>query len=60
MSDTLTTQELRKKFKNTFELCNFAIGVARNMIANGSQVTLSGTLDAVNDRVKTIGKKDFA
>ena len=60
MSDTLTTEKLRKKFKNNFDLCNFSINIARNTIQGGSQVTLSDTLQAVSERADTLGKKDFA
>jgi len=46
----LTTELLRKKFKNNFDLCNFSIEIARNMIANGDQVNLQDTLDMVEAR----------
>jgi hypothetical protein len=60
MSDTLTTESLRKKFKNNFDLCNFAINIARNMILSGSQANLDETLVAIDNRASVLGKKDFA
>lgn len=58
--DTLTTETLRKKFKNNFDLCNFSINIARNMILSGAQASLSETLKAIGERADTLGKKDFA
>lgn len=46
--DALTTESLRKKFKNNFDLCNFAILIGRNMILGGTQSTLSQILDEVD------------
>lgn len=60
MSDSLTTERLRKKFKNNFDLCNFSINIARNMILSGSQANLGDTLEAIENRADTLGKKDFA
>ncbi len=52
MSESLTTEQIRKKFKNNFDLCNFAINVARNVITGGNHsATLAELLDAVEDRV---------
>lgn len=49
--DLLTTEKLRKKFKNNFNLCNFAINIGRNMILGGTQSTLAQVLRAVEDRI---------
>ncbi len=46
----LTTEQLRKKFKNNFTLCNFAIQIGRNMIASGNQISLAEVLQAVNEK----------
>ncbi len=49
--DTLTTEFLRKKFKNNFDLCNFSINVARNVILSGQQsLTIYEMLDAISSR----------
>jgi hypothetical protein len=50
MSDPLTTERVRKKFKNNFDLCNFSINIARNLILSGTQVTLSDVLVEIEDR----------
>ena len=46
----LTTELLRKKFKNNFNLCNFAINIGRNMIMSGTQSSLTEILEAVSER----------
>ena len=46
----LTTEQLRKKFKNNFDLCNFSINLARNVILSGQQITLQEALQLVDDR----------
>ena len=48
--DALTTESLRKKFKNNFDLCNYAIQIGRNMILSGSQSNLSEILDEVDHK----------
>jgi hypothetical protein len=48
--DSLTTEKLRKKFKNNFDLCNFAINVARNSILAGQQATLGELLVIIDLR----------
>ncbi len=50
MSDQLTSERIRKKFKNNFDLCNFSINIARNMIMSGSQATLDQILESVEER----------
>lgn len=50
--DFLTTERLRKYFKNNFDLCNFSINIGRNMILSGSQPTLSEVLEVVEDRAE--------
>lgn len=46
----LTTEFLRKKFKNNFNLCNFAIRVGRNMPLADSVHALQDILRTVSDR----------
>lgn len=48
--DFITTEALRKKFKNNFDLCNFAIYVGRNEIMQNPQTTLRNILDTVGER----------
>lgn len=48
--DSVTTEKLRKKFKNNFDLCNFAINLGRNAIMSNSQTTLRNILDSVDER----------
>jgi len=50
MSDSLTTERIRKKFKNNFDLCNFAINIARNIIKGNTQVSLDEILKAIEER----------
>jgi hypothetical protein len=50
LSDSVTTESLRKKFKNNFDLCNFAINIGRNAIMSNSQTTLRNILDSVDLR----------
>jgi len=50
LSDALTTEKLRKKFKNNFDLCNFAIHIGREEIMNNSQATLSHVINLVEKR----------
>jgi hypothetical protein len=47
----MTTEILRKKFKNNFDLCNLAITVGKNMVMGGNPATLDEILEAVEDRV---------
>jgi hypothetical protein len=48
--DSVTTERLRKKFKNNFNLCNFAINIGRSMVLSGTQYTLGEILRAVEKR----------
>lgn len=48
--DFLTTEELRKKFKNNFDLCNFSINMARNVIMGGQPMTLYQVLEMIDER----------
>jgi hypothetical protein len=48
--DDLTTEFLRKKFKNNFDLCNFSINIARNSILGGQLATLGDLLDLIEER----------
>lgn len=50
MADSLTTERIRKKFKNNFDLCNFSIQIARNIILGGNQATLDELLHAIEER----------
>lgn len=58
--DSLTTETLRKKFKNNFNLCNFSINIGRNLILGGTQATLADILQAVNDRIDLDNARDNA
>jgi hypothetical protein len=55
--DSLTTERLRKKFKNNFNLCNFAINIGRNIIMGGTQSSLGEILIAVENRADEEAKK---
>lgn len=46
----LTNEKLRKKFKNNFDLCNFSINIARNIILGGTHATLDELLIAIDER----------
>ncbi len=48
--DPLTTEQIRKKFKNNFDLCNFSINIARNMILAGTSATLDEILRNIERR----------
>jgi len=48
--DPLTTEQIRKKFKNNFDLCNFSINIARNMILAGTPATLDEILHNIERR----------
>lgn len=50
MAESLTTERIRKKFKNNFDLCNFSIQIARNMILGGSQATLDEILLVIEEK----------
>jgi len=50
LSDSMTTETLRKKFKNNFDLCNFAINIGKNTILSGSHATLTEILDDIDER----------
>lgn len=50
MSESLTTEQLRKKFKNNFDLCNFSINIARNIIMSGTSATLDEILEIIDER----------
>lgn len=47
--DALTTELLRNKFKNNFDLCNFAISVGQvEILKDPESMTLRRILDAVD------------
>ncbi len=50
MSEFLTTEKIRKKFKNNFDLCNFSINIARNTIMSGNHATLDELLAIIDKR----------
>ncbi len=50
MAEALTTEKIRKKFKNNFDLCNFAINIARNMLQGGTNATLDQLLHVIEER----------
>ena len=52
--DSLTTEQLRKKFKNNFDLCNFSINMARNVIMGGQPMTLYQILDMIEERASDV------
>ena len=52
-SEALTTEIVRKKFKNNFDLCAFSIQIGRNMILSGQPATLMQILDEVDRRAET-------
>ena len=49
---SLTTEQLRKKFKNNFDLCNFSIHIARDSIIAGHSSSLMDVLDLIEDRAE--------
>ncbi len=53
----LTTEALRKKFKNNFDLCNFSINIGRNLILGGTQSTLSEILFEVEKKAEELWPK---
>jgi hypothetical protein len=55
--DSLTTERLRKKFKNNFNLCNFAINIGRNIIMGGTQSSLGEILNVVETRSEEEAKR---
>jgi hypothetical protein len=56
--DSITTERLRKKFKNNFNLCNFAINIGRNLILGGTQCILGDILNAVEKRADEINAEN--
>ena len=50
MKEQFTTERIRKKFKNNFDLCNFSIEIARNIIASGEQTSLAAVLKIAEQR----------
>ena len=57
--DFLTTEIIRKKFKNNFDLCNFAINVARGVIMGGQPATLEELLIIIEARADEHNKKEL-
>lgn len=58
MIDSLTTERIRKKFKNNFDLCNFAIHIARNIIMSGNQSSLDEILVTIEQRANEHNKRE--
>ena len=54
-TDALTTEKLKKKFKNNFDLCNFAIRLGREEIMNNTQASLKYVIDQVDKRASECG-----
>lgn len=50
IKDSLTTESLRKKFKNNFDLCNFSIQIAQNVLLGGTPAGLGDILQMVEQR----------
>jgi|GEM_PF-964755 len=49
--DDLTTEWIRKKFKNNFDLCSFSISIGRGLVAAGGiHTTLGDVLDLIDKR----------
>lgn len=48
--DHITTEYIRKKFKNNFDLCNFSINIARNEIQSGNSTSLRDVLQTIDHR----------
>ncbi len=48
--DALTTEQIRKKFKNNFDLCSFSINIARNLLLSGQHSTLTQILQTIDAR----------
>lgn len=48
--DPLTTEKLRKKFNNNFDLCEFSIQAARNIIQDNQQITLGEVLRIIQQQ----------
>ncbi len=46
----LTTEHLRKKFKNNFNLCNFSINIGRNHVLSGEPSNLALILKIVGEQ----------
>ncbi len=57
--DALTTEKIRKKFKNNFDLCNFAINIARTIIMGGTQASLDELLVIISERADAHLKNDL-
>jgi len=50
--DSITTEHFRKKFKNNFDLCNFSINIARNIVLSGTPSTLKSILETIDQRAQ--------
>lgn len=50
--DNITTEYIRKKFKNSFDLCNFSINIARNEIQAGNPSSLRDVLEVIDHRTE--------
>lgn len=58
--DSLTTEQLRRKFKNNFDLCNFSIQIARSSVRSGHSAALRDLLETVEDRAEDREDEAFA
>lgn len=52
--DNLTTEKLRKKFKSQFELVNYSIRLAENMIRSGREPRVK--MDIQNSAMQVLGE----
>ena len=57
LSDNLTTERFRKKFKNNFDLCNFSINIGRNIVLSGTPATLKSILETIDERASEAVQK---
>ena len=49
--EDLTTEWIRKKFKNNFDLCSFSINIGRNLVMGGGiHGTLGDVLELIDSR----------
>ena len=55
--EDLTTEWIRKKFKNNFDLCGFAINIGRNLVMGGG---IHGTLGEVLELIDKRADQDHA
>lgn len=57
IKDSLTTECLRKMFKNNFDLCNFSIHIAQHILLGGTYANLTDILGIVEERAEERNQK---